>query len=201
MKYHTWHAKKGMLLILVCYEFNLTSIPRHTWRIDSSATIHISVSKQGCLSCRRPCDGERYIYVDDDKSVEVEARGSFRLLLKTSCYLDLNETYVVPSFRWNLVSIFVLDKFSYCCLFGNSKFSLFQDSNLIVTDSLSFHDNLYMLDIIALFNETFHISSRVTKRKLTNENSASLWHKRLGRISNVISNQGLKSNNSSNKTS
>ena len=29
--YHAWHAKKGMLLSLVCSEVDLTSIPRHTW--------------------------------------------------------------------------------------------------------------------------------------------------------------------------
>ena len=48
---HAWHAKKGMLLNLVCSNVNLTSVPRHTWWIDSSATTHISVSMQGCLSC------------------------------------------------------------------------------------------------------------------------------------------------------
>ena len=49
--YHAWHAKKGMLLSLVCFEVNLTSVPRHTWWLDSAATTHISVSMQGCLSC------------------------------------------------------------------------------------------------------------------------------------------------------
>ena len=36
--------KKGTLLNLVCSEVNLTSVPKHTWWIDSSATTHISVS-------------------------------------------------------------------------------------------------------------------------------------------------------------
>ena len=40
-----------------------------------------------------------------------------------------------------------------------------------------------MLDIITSYYETLHVSSRGTKRKLTNENSATLWHKRLGYIS------------------
>ena len=40
-----------------------------------------------------------------------------------------------------------------------------------------------MLDTVASFNETLHVNSRGMKRKLTNENSASLWHKRLGHIS------------------
>ena len=107
--YHAWRAKKGTLLNLVCSEVNLTSIPKHTWWIDSDATNHISVSLQGCLSCRNPNDGERYIFVGDGKKIEVEAIGIFRLLLKSGTYLDLNETFFVPSFRQNLVSISVLE--------------------------------------------------------------------------------------------
>ena len=97
---------------------------------------------QGYLSCRKPNDGERYIFVGDDKKVEVEAIMIFRLLLKSSNYLDLNETFVVPSFRRNLVSISVLDKFGYSCSFENNKFSLLHNSNLVGTGSLSYIDNL-----------------------------------------------------------
>ena len=181
--YHVWRAKKGTLLNLVCSEVNLTSIPKHTWWIDSGATTHISVSMHGCLSCRKPNDGERYIFVGDGKKVEVEAIGTFRLLLKSGTYLDLNETFVVPSFRRNLVSISVLNKFGYTCSSGNNKFSLFHNSNLVGTGSLSYVDNLYMLDTVASYHETLQLSTQGVKRKLTDENSSSLWHKRLGHIS------------------
>ena len=180
--YHAWRAKKGTLLNIVCSEVNLTSVPKHTWWIDSGATTHISVSMQGCLSYQKPNDGERYIFVGDGK-VEVEAIGTFRLLLKSGTYLDLNETYVVPSFRRNFVSISILDKFGYTCSFGNNKFSPFQNSNLVGTGSLSYVDNLYMLDTVASYHETLQLSTQGVKRKLTDENSSSLWHKRLGHIS------------------
>ena len=39
-KYHAWRTKKGTLLTLVCFEANLTSVPRHTWWMDSGATTH-----------------------------------------------------------------------------------------------------------------------------------------------------------------
>ena len=42
---------------------------------------------------------------------------------------------------------------------------------------------LYFLDTIASFNESLHVSTVGIKHKLTNENSASLWHKRIGHIS------------------
>ena len=151
-KYAAWRVKKGNLLALVCFEVNLTSVPKDTWWVDSGATTHISLSLQGCLWSRLPSDAERFIYVGDGKTFAVEAIGTFRLLLKTGLYLELEETYVVPSFRRNLVSISTLDKLGYSCSFGNNKFSLFLNSNLISTGSLSLHDNLYLLDTIASFN-------------------------------------------------
>ena len=127
-------------------------------------------------------NGERYIYVGDGNSIEVEAIDTFRLLLRTRFYLDLNDTFIVLSFTQNLISISTLDKFKFSCSSGNSKFSLFQDSKLVVTGSLFDYDNLYVLDTIASFNESLHLITRGTKHKLTNENFASLWHKRLGHI-------------------
>ena len=115
----------------------------------------------------------------DGKAVPAEAIGKFRILLKASVYLDLNETFVALSFRRSLISIPVFDKFGYFCLFGNNKVSLFHDSKLIGTGSLI--DNLYMLDTVASYNEILHTSSRFTKRKL-NEDSPALWHKRLSHI-------------------
>ena len=80
------------------------------------------MSLHGSLSCRKPNDGKRYIYVEDDNTVEVQAIGKFRLLLKTGFYLDLNETFNVSSFRQNLILISTLDKFGFSCSFGNGIF-------------------------------------------------------------------------------
>ena len=100
--------------------------------------------------------------------------------------MDLNETFVVLSFRQNLVSIFVLDKFGCTCYFGNNKFSIFHYSNLVSIGSLSYVDNFYMFDTVASYHETLQLSTQGVKRKLTNENSSTLWHKRLGHISKRI---------------
>lgn len=104
-KYHVWHAKKGIILNLVFFEVNLVSVPRNTWWIDSNAATHISVSIQGCLSYRKPNVGERHIFVGNGKLAEVEAIEHFRLLLGTSFYLDLRDTFIVLSFKRNLVFV------------------------------------------------------------------------------------------------
>lgn len=116
----------------------------------------------------------------DGKKVPIETIRNCRLLLKFGVYLDLNETFVAPSFRQNLVSISNLDKSSYSCSFRNNKVSLFHNSNVIGISSLI--DNLYIVDTVTFDNEILHTSARGTKQKL-NENSTTLWHKRLGHIS------------------
>jgi len=100
-------------LTMVFSEVNLASVPTNMWWLDSGATSNISVSMKGCISYQKPIDYERWIYVGDGKSVEVDAIGNFRLLLCTRFYLDLKETFVVSSFRRNLVLVSYLDKFVF----------------------------------------------------------------------------------------
>ncbi|KAB5512257.1 hypothetical protein DKX38_029285 [Salix brachista] len=48
---------------------------------SNTPTITLGMLRTGCLSCRKPSDVERYIYVGDDKTVQDEAIGKFRLFL------------------------------------------------------------------------------------------------------------------------
>lgn len=68
--------------------------------------------------------------------------------------MDLNETFIVPSFKRNLIFISALDKFGYYCSFENEKRNLFHNSNLIGLDFLLGYDSIYLLDIIVSFNES-----------------------------------------------
>ena len=68
---------------------------------------------QDCLNCQTLNDNEGYIYVSDDKIIQVKTVGFFRLFLKIEFYLDFNGTFIIPSFRRNLISISTLDKFGY----------------------------------------------------------------------------------------
>lgn len=71
-----------MLLHFVCSEVNLSLIPRLIWWIDSSTIAHISVSLQNCLSCRKLSEDARFIYIGDEKSLEVEVIDTLRLSLR-----------------------------------------------------------------------------------------------------------------------
>jgi GAG-pre-integrase domain len=100
--------------------------------------------------------------------------------------LNLFDTFVVSSFRWNLISIFALDKLDFSCSFGDEKFTLYQHSNMVASGFLSVMDNLYVLDTIASHNETLNKQTRNVRQKLTHQDSVALWHKRLGHISQQI---------------
>ena len=165
------------------FSLNLTwLLPNHTWWIDTGATTHISVTIQGCLRRQVPIDAERFIYMGNDNKTLVKAIDLFRLQLEFGCYLDLDDTFYVPSIRLNLVSVSRLDKSGYSCSFGHGKMSLFQYLNMISTCSLV--DNLYKLDInVSHIDESLHASNCCTKHKLTGENSSMFWHKCLEHIS------------------
>ena len=55
--------------------------------------------------------------------------------------------------------ISILNKYDFSCSFGNRKFSMFHDLKLVSSSSLSDDDNFYMLDTIALFNESLQLST------------------------------------------
>ncbi|CAA0839096.1 Unknown protein, partial [Striga hermonthica] len=168
-KYSAWRVKKGTFFNLVCSEVNFASVPRNIWWLDSGSTTNISVSLQGCLSYRKPTDAERRIYFGNGESVS------------TGYFVELKDTFVIPSFRRNLISVSYLDKSGYCCSFGNNKVVLSFNSNVVGFGTFMANDNLYMLNTITSYNETLNVESKGTKRKL--DESSLLWHKRLGHIS------------------
>ena len=89
----------------VSSEVNLALVPRDTWWIDTGATTHISVTMQACHSIRLPIDGERYIYTGNGKKAQVQAIGTFQLMLDYGFILILENTFIVPSFRRNLIFV------------------------------------------------------------------------------------------------
>jgi hypothetical protein len=80
--------------------------------------------------------------------------------MKTDLYLNLFDTFVVPSFRRNLIYISALDKLDFSCSFGDGMFDLYRHSNMVISGFLSVMDNLYALDIIFSYNETLNNETR-----------------------------------------
>jgi len=77
-------------------------------------------------------------------------------------------------------------------------FRLSFNSDIVGTGSRLAYDNLYLLDNVASYGESFNVELCGTKHRIDNTNSGALWHKRLGHISNnrierLVSNRILDS--------
>src|SRR4051812_21131507 len=107
------------------------------------------------------------------------------MLLSIGHYLNLFDTFVVPSFRRNLDFVPCLEYFGYECSLGlgNNQFRLSINSNIVRTGTLMVYDNLYLLDTIVSYNETLNVESHGTKHKINSTKSRTLWHTRIDRIS------------------
>ena len=183
LKRKAWFEKKGKLCALVCFESNFTEVPHNTWWIDSGSTTHISNTMQGFLTIQTIKSNESFVFMGNRNKVPVKGIGTYRLVLDTRHYLDLFQTLYVPTFSRNLVSLPKLDVAGFVFKFGSGSFSLFKNSKLIGSGILC--DGLYKFKLDNVFAETLmtlHNNGGI-KRSLVDENSAYLWHKRLGHIS------------------
>lgn len=88
-----------MLLNFVSSETNLAIILNNTCLIDIDVTTHISITIQDCFRSRLLIDDEKYIYMGCDKKARIEAICVFRFYLGTNIFLDLKNTFIVPSLR------------------------------------------------------------------------------------------------------
>lgn len=100
--------------------------------------------------------------------------------------MELRDVAYVPSIIRNLISVSILDRCGFTFHFGNGHVSLYCNSLLVGSSTLS--DGLYM---VVLHSDFGGSSSQVpnanvvvgSKRARLNEKSSMLWHKRLGHIS------------------
>ena len=138
---------------------------------------------QGFLTIQTIKSNESFVFMGNRNKVPVKGIGTYRLVLDTEHYLDLFQTLYVPTFSRNLVSLPKLDVAGFVFKFGSGSFSLFKNSKLIGSGILC--DGLYKFKLDNVFTETLmtlHHNGGI-KCSLVDENSAYLWHKRLGHIS------------------
>ncbi|KAJ9692948.1 hypothetical protein PVL29_011870 [Vitis rotundifolia] len=173
--------RKDNLTSFVCYESNMVNVNTNTWWIDSGSTIHIANSLQGMQNLRKPVTSEQFILSGNKMGSHVEAIGTCYLTLNSGFVLELQKTFYVPSFSRNLILVSRLVPFGYSFHFSETSFSLIYKSDCVGNGILS--DGLYSM---FLQSDTTHNSLHVQtgiKRCVVNEDSSTLWHRRLGHIS------------------
>ena len=118
----------------------------------------------------------------NNEKADVMFVGDVILVLDSGFKLMLKDTFYVPSFRWNLVSVSCLDSYDYSFEIKSNVISIFLNSNKVGCCHMS--NGLYRLSLSP--NDiyvTYTAEKVVSKRPLPKEESYALWHKRLGHIS------------------
>ena len=131
--------------------------------------IMLGEKRKDCLHCQKPISEEKYVFTGIDTSARVEGFRTFRLLLNTGHFIYLIDTFVVPTFRCNLVYVSTLDKFGYICM-----------KTILLVLGLYYRTITY---IVTPSNLILHTTMRGRKLQSSSSNSYSLWHRRLGHIS------------------
>ena len=147
---------------------------------------------QRFLSTQTIKPNEKFFFIGNKVKVPVDVVGTYRLILDTEFYLDLIDTFYVPSISRNLVSLSKLDVAGYSFKFRNDCFSLYKSTCLIGSGTL--YDGLYKLNLDHLYVETLmtlHHNVR-TKHSLVNECYAFLWHNHLRYISKEMMERFVK---------
>ena len=101
----------------------------------------------GIRNLRKPSEKELKLKVGSDIGIDVEHIGIAVLELDYGFQLVLDNSYCVPSFRRNLISLLVLDKAGYSFTFANKRVDVIYDSKVIGNCVLS--DGLYRLLLLS----------------------------------------------------
>ena len=184
-KFKAWLSKlepTGNDSLALVYESNLSEAPSSSWWLDSGATNHVAFIIQGFINRRKPNQDESKLTVGNNEKADVVFVGDVILILDSGFKLMLKDTFYVPSFKRNLVSVSCLDMYDYSFEIKSNVISLFLNSNKVGCCYMS--NRLYKLclspnDIYV----TYTAEKVVSKRPLPKEQSYALWHKRLGHIS------------------
>ena len=172
-----------MYYVSVCLESNLMEVPNNTWWLDTSATTHVSHITQGFLLIQPIRRSDQFLYMGNRMKARIEGIGTYRLILDTGYHLDLEKCLYVLECARSLVSVAKLDKLGFKFEIGNGVFSLCKNKYCYGSGALI--EDLYRFNLDVMFAESlFNIEQSIgKKRSAYNENSAFLWHKRLGHIS------------------
>jgi len=147
-----WFKKKGEYNDHICFESNLTKVSHNAWWIDSGCMPHVSNMMQRFISTQTINPNAKCLFLWGIEKIPVESIGTYDLILDTELYLDLLDTFYVPSISRNLVSLSKLHVVGYSFKFGNSCFSLYKCTCMIGFGTI--FDGLYKLNLDNLYVET-----------------------------------------------
>ncbi|GJU71187.1 retrotransposon protein, putative, ty1-copia subclass [Tanacetum coccineum] len=159
----------------------LFAFPNKSWVYDTGCGTHICITKHGFREARKLKQGALYLYVGNGVHAQVEAIGSYDLVLPNGLVICLDNCHYAPSITRGVVSVhrLVENRFVQC----------FTDFGILVSKNNVFYFNaipskgiyeIDMYDLVPNVNSIYNVS---TKRAKHNLDSTYLWHCCLAYIS------------------
>nr|AMY96445.1 gag/pol protein [Momordica dioica] len=172
-------GKYDLLVIDVC----LVECDSSAWVFDTGSVAHICNSKQETRNKRRLKEGEITMRVGNGSKVDAEAVGDLTLFFQDRYVMNLNNCYLVPLMKRNLISIACILEHIYTISFEvNEVFILCKGIQICHAPIVRGFYKLRPTRANVVLNTT-HIHNLETQNKKQNNDSAMyLWHLRLGHI-------------------
>ncbi|GJS26394.1 retrotransposon protein, putative, ty1-copia subclass [Tanacetum coccineum] len=163
------------------FTIELFSFPNNnSWVYDTGCGTHICITKQGFRIERKLKQGALYLYVGNGVRAQVEAIGSFDLVLPNGLVICLDNCHYAPTITRGvvLVSRLVDNGFVQCF----TDYGISVSKNDVLYFNAIARNGIYeidMHDLVPNVNSIYNVSNKRVKRNL---DSTYLWHCRLAHI-------------------
>ncbi|GJW28481.1 retrotransposon protein, putative, ty1-copia subclass [Tanacetum coccineum] len=163
------------------YTIELFAFPKNSWVYDTGCGTRICNTKHGLRGAKKLKCGSLYLYVGNGVRAEVEAIGSFDLVLANGLIIVLDNCPYAPSITRGVVSVSRLVNKGFTHCFTNFRLSVSMN-NMIYFNAITVN-GIYEIDMhdstLPIINSMYSISNKRTKPNL---DSSYLWHCRLTHI-------------------
>ncbi|GJX85343.1 putative RNA-directed DNA polymerase [Tanacetum coccineum] len=163
------------------FAIELFSFPNNnSWVYDTGCGTHICITKQGFRIEKKLKRGSLYLYVGNGVRAQVEAIGSFDLVLPNGLVICLDNCHYAPTITRGVVSV--------SCLVDNGFDHCFTDYGISISkNGVHYFDaiacngiyEIDMHDLVPNVNSIYNVSNKRVKHNL---DSTYLWHCRLAHI-------------------
>ncbi|GJZ97770.1 retrotransposon protein, putative, ty1-copia subclass, partial [Tanacetum coccineum] len=162
------------------FTIELFAFPNKSWVYDTGCGTHVCITKQGFREARKLKQGALYLYVGNGVRAQVEAIGSFDLVLPNGLVICLDNCHYAPSITRGVVSVHRLVENGFVQCFMDFGISVSKNGVLYFNDvSRNGIYEIDMHDLVPNINSIYNVSNKRVKHNL---DSTYLWHCRLAHI-------------------
>ncbi|GJU23129.1 retrotransposon protein, putative, ty1-copia subclass [Tanacetum coccineum] len=154
---------------------------KESWVYDTCCGTHICITKQGLRRTRKLEQGALYLYVGNGVRAQVEAIGSFDLVLPNGLVICLDNFHYAPTITRGVILVHHLVENGFVQCFTDYIISV--SKNDILYFNAIPRDGIYeiaMHNLVSNVNFIYNVSNKIAKHNL---DSTYLWHCRLAHIS------------------